>query len=337
MEVRLHANATTTPRIREYIQSSTKSVSELALELGVNESTIRRWRGRSNVLDKSHKPHNLNQSTTLEEEELITELRQMVGLSIDDITEVMHRCVNPNLSRSAIYRCLRRKGATQRPHKSGEVAPLSNTFSDTEFGYVHIDLKHLSKLERKVSYVFVAIERTTRFVYVEIVNNRDGKTIAACLERFLLSFPHKIHTILTDNGTEFTDRFGGARTGIPTGGHPFDVVCKHYKIIHKLTKPFSPQTNGMVERFNRRISEAIRSKPSIATNQGKNKFASHDERNEFIMKFSTSYNKTRLRCLYYKSPQEVLANLSKEYTQAATGAATSEFTLSISHAEVFTL
>ncbi len=49
------------------------------------------------------------------EEALIVELRRDVGLSIDDITEVMHRCVNAKLSRSAIYRCLRCHGVGGRP------------------------------------------------------------------------------------------------------------------------------------------------------------------------------------------------------------------------------
>jgi len=116
------------------------------------------------------------QSTCLEEEEIIVELRQRVGLSLDDITEVMRRCVNPHLSRSAIYRCMKRKGVTQRP---SDVVLAHKPFEETEFGYVHVDLKHLTKLEKQPAYVFVAIERTTRFVYVEVVQKRDAVTIAS--------------------------------------------------------------------------------------------------------------------------------------------------------------
>jgi hypothetical protein len=50
MELGLHANATTTPKVRGYIQRSTKPVAELATELGVSETTIRRWRGRTTVI-----------------------------------------------------------------------------------------------------------------------------------------------------------------------------------------------------------------------------------------------------------------------------------------------
>jgi transposase-like protein len=53
MQLTLHANATTTPKTRAYIQASERSVAELAEELGVNETTIRRWRKRDSVADRS--------------------------------------------------------------------------------------------------------------------------------------------------------------------------------------------------------------------------------------------------------------------------------------------
>ena len=49
MDVKLHANATTTPKTRAYIQHSDLPVAVLARELGVNETTIRRWRGRDGL------------------------------------------------------------------------------------------------------------------------------------------------------------------------------------------------------------------------------------------------------------------------------------------------
>ncbi|WP_425285189.1 phage terminase small subunit-related protein, partial [Devosia insulae] len=52
MDLKLHANATTTPKTRAYIQASTASVADLAVELGVNESTVRRWKGRTSVADR---------------------------------------------------------------------------------------------------------------------------------------------------------------------------------------------------------------------------------------------------------------------------------------------
>jgi transposase InsO family protein len=65
-----------------------------------------------------------------------------------------------------------------------------------------------------------------------------------------------IRTILTDNGTQFTDRFT-SRQKQPSGSHVFDRACVSAQIDHRLIPPRHPQTNGMVERFNGRISELL--------------------------------------------------------------------------------
>lgn len=318
MDLKLHANATTTPKVRAYIQSSSLSVRELSRELGVSELTIRRWRSRTSVTDRSHKAHRLAISLSPAEEQLVLELRSDIGLGLDDIVEVMRRCVRTDLSRSAIYRSLRRHGVAGRPTAPEAEAP--GRFAATAFGFVHIDLKHLPRLGGMPAYVFVAIERTTRFVHVEIVSERNAITIAACLERFLKAFGHKVHTILTDNGSEFTDRFAidmkGKPAGRPSGNHPFDKLCAGRGIEHRLTRPFHPQTNGMVERFNRRIAQAIAQAPVGTTNAGKNRFATHQNRSDYITAFVNAYNRTRLRCLNYTAPIQALNNQPEHYTFA---------------------
>jgi transposase-like protein len=317
MQVKLHANATTTPRTRAALQASDDSVADLAEHFGVNQSTVRRWQGRTSVEDRSHRPHNIQTRFSPEEEALIVELRVAVGLSLDDITEVMKRCVAEDISRSSVHRCLDRHGVSRRPSAD---KPDIGTFDDAKVGFIHIDLKHLTKLQGKPAFVFVAIDRATRFVHIEIVQRRDAATIAACLERFIATFPHRIDTILTDNGSEFTDRFGSARwrrKPEPTGDHAFDKTCAAHGIKHKLTRPFSPQTNGMVERFNRRLGEAIAARQSVARNEGKNKFLTHADRDAFLKDVVFNYNRTRLRCLGYKAPLEILANLPGHNTFAA--------------------
>jgi len=307
MELNLHANATTTPRTRSYIQRSRKPVAELAVELGVSETTIRRWRGRSSVCDRSHRPKNLATSLSTVEEALVCELRTSLQLPLDDIVEVVRRCVNDRLSRSAIHRCLKRHGISQRakPDK-----PKVGVFEQTHVGFIHIDLKHLPALERRKSYVFVAIDRATRYVYAEIHQRRDGNTSAAFLERFLAHFPHDVHTILTDNGAEFTDRFAvdmkDKPHDKPSGNHPFDIVCAKRGIQHRLTRPYRPQTNGLVERFNRRIAEAIDRQPKRGS--ARRTFVDHDDRDAFLKRFIADYNRTRLKCLGYLAPLEALAN-----------------------------
>jgi len=308
MELRLHANATTTPKMRAYIQASSEPVSALSAELGISETTVRRWKARDSVRDRSHTPKRLAISLSEVEEQLVCELRSRLQLPLDDITEVMRRCVNPKLSRSAIHRCLQRHGISRRPTTD---KPPVGAFETTPVGFIHIDLKYLPALERKKSYAFVAIDRATRYVYLEVHPRRDAETAAGFLERFLADFSYPVHTILTDNGSEFTDRFAvdmkGKPDGRPSGNHPFDTLCAKRRVVHRLTRPYHPQTNGMVERFNRRIGEAIgrQAKRGIAHRH----FTSHADRDAFLYRFVADYNRTRLKCLDYRSPAQVLANL----------------------------
>ena len=66
-----------------------------------------------------------------------------------------------------------------------------------------------------------------------------------------------IRIVPTDNGKSFTDRFtvGGERK--PSEHHLFDQECQSHGIEHRLIKPGRPQMNGMVERFNGRISDVL--------------------------------------------------------------------------------
>ena len=66
-------------------------------------------------------------------------------------------------------------------------------------------------------------------------------------------------TLHTDNGKEFPDRLSGRRKRAQSGKHELDRLCGELGIEHRLTPPRSPQTNGMVERFNGRIEDVLQS------------------------------------------------------------------------------
>jgi hypothetical protein len=72
----------------------------------------------------------------------------------------------------------------------------------------------------------------------------------------------------------------------------------------------------MVERFNRRIGDAIAAHPPSGTNAGRNRFLSRQQRDDFISRFVQDYNRTRLRCLNYHAPAEQLAILAGHNTFA---------------------
>ena len=323
MLMRLHANAATTPRVRAYIRASSASAAQLARELGISETTARRWKRRGDTCDRSSAPRVLATRFSAEEEAIAVELRVGVGLSLDDALEVMRRCLRPDISRSALHRCLARHHVAARPARAPEP---KGRFDAQPFGYVHIDLKHLPRLGGARAYAFVAVERTTRFAHVEIIAERSAQTVAACLQRFLAAFGYPVHTILTDNGSEFTDRFGDARwrkRERGTGRHPFDRLCAARGVVHRLTRPYRPQTNGLADPrvkpkgdgFNRRLAEAVAVAPDRKA-PSKNRFANPQERDAFLLTFVRDYNRTRLRCLDDKAPAEALANLPGHNTFA---------------------
>jgi transposase len=317
MHMKLHANAATTPKTRAYIQASSSSVSDLSAELGVSETTVRRWKPRTSTADRSHAPKTPATKLSATEQTLVCELRTHLQLPLDDIVEVMKRCCNPKLSRSAVYRCLKRHGLNRQPKPE---KPAIGSFEQATVGFIHIDVKHLPALERQKSYAFVAIDRATRYVFLEIHRQRDAETAQGFLQRFLVHFPHPVHTILTDNGSEFTDRFAvdmrDKPRDRPSGRHPFDRLCRKHQIEHRLTRPYRPQTNGMVERFNRRIVAAIGREPKRGI--AHRLFRSHADRNAFLNRFVYDYNRTRLKCLDYLAPLQALTNPPGHNTKAGT-------------------
>ncbi len=126
-----------------------------------------------------------------------------------------------------------------------------------------MDVKYLPQMadESLRRYLFVAIDRATRWVFIRIYNSKTAANARRFLRDLERVCPMQIRTVLTDNGKEFTDRLFGLRKRAATGKHEFDQLCAELGIEHRLTPPQHPQTNGMVERFNGRIEEVLQIQP----------------------------------------------------------------------------
>lgn len=112
MIVNLHKKARTTPEIRREIQASTLSERELARTYGVSRPTIRKWKQREEVFDRSHRPHRLSATLSPEQEAVVVELRTTLKLSVDDLLVVVREFIHAGVSRSGLDRCLRRHGVS---------------------------------------------------------------------------------------------------------------------------------------------------------------------------------------------------------------------------------
>src|SRR5450756_1834319 len=168
-------------------------------------------------------------------------------------TEAIRRTIQH--SQESMRALARRHGISRLPDIEGD-KPKRKKFDTYPIGFFHIDLAEVRTAEGKL-YLFVAIDRTSKFAVVELVEKADMRTAAAFLEALLEAVPYHIHTVLTDNGIQFAD-LPKNRQG-PTArfrGHPFDRLCFVHGIEHRLTKPNHPWTKGQVERMSRTMKDA---------------------------------------------------------------------------------
>ena len=263
----IHPMARTTAQLRAEIHDSELSNVELAKKFNVHRHTIAKWRKRDKFVDKSHRPDSLQTTLSVGQELLVVELRKTLFLPLDDLLVVTREFINSAATRSGLQRTLTRYCVSnlnvmrrELEQASGEKQP-KKSFKDYAPGFVHIDVKYLPKMSNEKSrrYLFVAIDRATRWVYMVTFANKTAASARRFLAEVIKRAPFKITKRLTDNGKEFTDKlFTGNKERKPTGHHLFDKLCTSEQIEHRLTKPRHPQTNGMVERFNGRIAGILK-------------------------------------------------------------------------------
>jgi transposase-like protein len=76
-------------------------------------------------------------------------------------------------------------------------------FKDYPIGYFHIDIAEVRTEEGKL-YLFVAIDHTSRFVFVHLHETATRQIAGHFLPELMTVVPYPIHPLLTDNGTHFT-------------------------------------------------------------------------------------------------------------------------------------
>ena len=223
----LHPQARTTPAVRQEIARSREPTGVLAQRFSVSTETVRKWRkrGAQDCQDHSSRPHKLPWKATEEERAIVCALRQATGFPLDDLTFIVTHFL-PHLNRDAVYRILKAEGlgrlppAQQRKRKSG-------TFKDYDLGFIHIDIKHLPKLqtangESRKRFLYVAIDRCSRWVHLAVKDDELATSAVAFLKEAVRAFPFKITHVLTDRGSCFTA--DGFEDGLPPaeGGAPHD-------------------------------------------------------------------------------------------------------------------
>ena len=293
-----HGSATTTHAVRAAIQRSQASIAELSRELGVNPKTVAKWRKRQTVEDRKTGPKEPRSTILSEDEEaMVVAFRRHTLLPLDDCLYALQPSI-PHLTRSSLHRCLQRHGISRLPDMDGD-KPKRQKFKRYPIGYFHIDIAEVRTEEGKL-YLFVAIDRTSKFAVAQLVEKANRKTAWEFLEHLLEAVPYKIHTILTDNGIQFAEQPRN-RDSVTFRKMRFDLICDANGIEHRLTKPNHPWTNGQVERMNRTIKEA-----TVKRYQ----YDSHDQLRSHLSDFLDAYNfARRLKTLSGLTPYECICRI----------------------------
>jgi transposase InsO family protein len=284
----LHGSAATTHVVRAAIQRSTATIAELSTRYGLNPKTVSKWRKRDFVSDAPMGPKEVR-STILsgQEEAMVVAFRKHTLLPLGDCLYALQTSL-PHLTRSSLHRCLQRHGISRLPEVEG--SKPRKAFKTYPIGFFHIDIAEVRTEEGKL-HLFVAIDRTSKFAFAELHAKATRRVAADFLRRLIAAVPYRIHTVLTDNGTHFTDpRSRGSavpeiRAALETGeifrAHSFELACAQADLEHRLTRPNHPWTNGQVERMNRTLKDATVRRYHYGT---------HDQLRAHLRDFLNAYN-----------------------------------------------
>ena len=284
-----HANATLTPagrlRLAQLVVDHDWTYARAAERFSVSITTARRWAlryresGRAGMVDRSSRPHRCPNQLPRRTERRIVSLR--VTRRWGPARIAYHLGQNP----STVHQVLRRYGCPRLKWTDHATGTRIKTSSRDKRRYehaapgdlVHVDIKKLGKIpdgggwrvhgrgsaqdrsagatrdraarsgatpSRGYVYLHHAVDDHSRLAYSEILTDERKETAAGFWQRARAYFAEHgiaVSAVLTDNGSCYRSRLWAATLG--------------QDVKHRRTRPYRPQTNGKVERFNRTLLE----------------------------------------------------------------------------------
>ncbi|MFD5731191.1 IS481 family transposase [Streptomyces sp. NPDC058368] len=297
--------------------ASGRPVAHVAAEMGISRATahkwVRRWRteGEAGLADRSSRPFTTPHRTAAAIEVRVCDLRRSRKLGPARIGPVL------GLPASTVHRILVRHGLNRLAWLDRPTGSVIRRYEREHPGeLVHVDVKKLGRIPdgggHKVhgreagrpirgmgfDYLHSAVDDHTRLAYTEIHADEKVATCAAFLTRAAAFFADlgitRIERVLTDNAWAY-------RKGLAWKQALADIGA-----TGKLTRPYRPQTNGKVERFNRTLAdEWAYLRP----------YTSNDERTAALADFLHTYNHHRCHtALGGKPPITRVNNPAGQYT-----------------------
>ena len=237
------------------------SVAASAESMGISRATAHKWlrrfrdEGASGLEDRSSAPRRSPHALPAGEVRRIVQARRRLKTG-------PHR-LGPELGhpRSTVYAVLRRQGLSRLSHMDRPTAIPVRYERDRPGELVHIDVKKLGRIPAGgghrlrgraaarpshrgdgYDYLHVAVDDRSRWAYVEVHADERGSTCAAFLRRTAEHFAElgiRIERVMTDRAMNYTL------------SREFGLALAELDVGHRITRPYRPQTNGKVERFNR--------------------------------------------------------------------------------------
>lgn len=282
-----HSNARTNVHFRSLINKSNLSNIELSNKFEISKNTVSKWKNRTIFEDKSSRPHNIEYSLSLDEKLILIHLRSSTWWALDELIEIVYGD-DAKSKRSAVYRLFKANNINKIPEEKKEQAKKFKEYSP---GYLHLDVTYLPKIDGVKRYLYVIIDRATRLMYYKIYDNKTALNTKDFVLEAMEFLPFNITHILTDNGLEFTNRLLKSKKGESCKKPSLlDEVCQEKGIEHRLTEPFTPKTNGMVERLNKTIKDN-----TIKINTYDNLVQMKENLDQFLKKYNTFKRHSGLR------------------------------------------
>ena len=193
----LHHSARTTPTTRREIQLCKENLKLAAQRFNVNPKTITRWRKRNHVNDLPMGPKpGYSKVLSEAEEQVIIKFRNATKLPLDDVLYALREKAIPHVTRTTLYRCLKRHGCGRLAQKA--TPEEKKPFKKYPIGYFHVDIATVRTAEGK-QYLFVAVDSTSKLCYAHVYKTQQKADAAAFLTDRIAHVPYKIHKVRTDS------------------------------------------------------------------------------------------------------------------------------------------
>ncbi|KAG1398648.1 hypothetical protein G6F58_011276 [Rhizopus delemar] len=112
------------------------------------------------------------------------------------------------------------------------------------FDRIALDVKHVQASRSGNRYIIAGIDYLTKYVEARPIRFQTASEIALFLYEEIICRHGCPTIIVSDNGKPFVSKM-------------IQQVCRNFSIIHKTTTPYNPQSNGLIERFNRTLGQIL--------------------------------------------------------------------------------